>query len=134
MQDPATVAANWVAGLQSKSAKIEAGIRSVTVAPGQAAARQAAVWAQNTVAAQAKFARNSQAVSLAQWQEAAVTKGIPRIGSGAAASHDKMVSFFQKFLPAVASAKAALPPRGTYDQNKARMVAMIDALHKFQKS
>lgn len=132
-KDPATVAQAWVDGLGRAGAKITAGVQAVTVAPGQAAARQAAVWASNTAAAQAKWARNTSAVPLSAWQQAVINKGVPRIASGAAAAHDKQVAFYQKFLPYVAAAKAALPPRGSYEQNKARALAMMDANHKFQK-
>ena len=104
---------------------------SVTVAPGQAAARQVNVWAQNTQAAQAKWARNTAAVSLSDWRTAVETKGIPRIGAGASAAQGKFTTFMIKLLPFVAAAKASLPPRGTYDQNKARALAMMDAMHKF---
>jgi predicted transcriptional regulator len=132
-KDAATVAQRWVDRLASAGDKITQGVQGVTVAPGAAAARQVAVWAANTAAAQGKFARNVAAVPLSTWQQATITKGIPRIASGAAAAHDKMVAFMTKFLPYVMSAKASLPARGSYEQNKARMVAMVDAVHKFQK-
>ena len=132
-QDPATVAAAWVAGLSSKTDKIKAGIDAVTVAPGQLAARQADTWANNTVAAKSKFARNVGAVSLQDWKTAAETKGIPRIATGAQAAQGKMAIFFGKLLPYIASAKSSLPPRGTYEQNKARASAMMDKMHQFQK-
>ena len=133
MQDAATVATNWVNGLSSRTDKIRAGIAAVTVAPGQLAARQADVWAQNTVAAKARFARNVGNVSLGAWQTAASTKGVDRIASGAAAAHDKQVAFYQKLLPFIAQAKASLPARGTYEQNKTRATAMMDKMHAFQK-
>lgn len=132
-KDPATVAQNWANGLAGAGDKIRQGLEQVTVAPGQAAARQANVWLQNTQAAQAKWARNTAAVSLADWKNAAETKGIPRIAAGAQAAQPKFTAFMTKLLPYVASAKAQLPARGTYEQNKARATAMMDAMHKFSK-
>lgn len=133
MKDPAQVAQNWANGLAGAGDKIRQGLEQVTVAPGQAAARQANVWLQNTQASQAKWARNTAAVSLADWKNAAETKGIPRIAAGVQAAQPKFATFMGKLLPYVASAKAALPARGTYEQNKARATAMMDAMHKFQK-
>lgn len=127
MIDPTTAAANWVAGLQSAGTKITAGINAVTVAPGQAAARQSAVWAQNTAAAKDKYAKNVAAVTLQEWQQAAIQKGVPRIASGAAASQGKMQAAMTQILPQIASIVQALPPRGNTDQNIARAVAYMQA-------
>lgn len=132
-KDPAQVAQNWANGLANAGEKIRQGLDSVTVAPGQAAARQSNVWAQNTQAAQAKWARNTAAVSLQDWKDATTTKGIPRIAAGAQAAQPKMAAFMTKLLPYVANAKSQLPARGSYEQNKARATAMMDAMHKFSK-
>ena len=129
--DPNQIAADWANGLAAKTDKISRGIDSVTVAPGAAAARQKSVWQANTAAAADKFARNVGKVGLAEWQSAAKTKGLPRIASGAQAAQPKMAAFLGRFLPFIASAAAALPPRGSYEQNKARMIAMVDKAHQF---
>lgn len=130
---PDQVAARWAAGLANAGEKIRSGVEAVSIAPGQAAARQAAVWAANTQASQSKWARNTAAVSLADWKNAIETKGIPRIAAGATAAQPKFATFMGKFLPFVMAAKQSLPPRGTFEQNKARATAMMDAVHKFQK-
>ena len=132
-KDAATVAQDWASKLGAAGAKVQAGVQAVNTAPGAAAARQVNVWVANTQASAQKYARNVAAVPLSTWQQAVIEKGIPRLGTGATAAIPKMQSFLQKFLPFVESAKNALPPRGTYDQNKARMNAMVDAVHKFQK-
>jgi hypothetical protein len=132
-KDAATVAQDWANKLGAAGAKVQAGVESVRTAPGAAASRQASVWQANTAAAVAKYSRNVAAVSLSDWQQATITKGIPRLASGAAAAVPRMTLFLSKFLPFVESAKQALPPRGSYEQNKARMNAMVDATHKFIK-
>jgi len=132
-KDAASATAAWEAGLSGARQKYIDGVNSVTTAPGAAAAAQAGVWASNTAAAQSKFARNVGAVSLGTWQQAAANKGADRLASGAAAGAPKMGAFLQKFIPFVNQAKQSLPKRGSYEQNKARMVAMVDAVHKFQK-
>jgi hypothetical protein len=132
-KDAASVAQRWAANLGSSGQKVTDGVMAVTTAPGAAAARQVAVWAQNTAAAQGKFARNVAAVPLSAWQQAIINKGIPRLGSGAQAAEPKFQAFMSKLLPYVASGRSSLTARGSYDQNKQRMVQWVDYMHKFQK-
>ena len=128
------IAANWASRLAASTQKITDGINGVTVAPGVAAARQKDVWLQNTQAAQAKWARNVAAVSLSDWQQMTVSKGVPRIASGATAAQPKFQAFMSKFLPYVQSGKASLPPRGTLDQNINRAIAMMRHNAKFSNA
>ena len=132
-KDPSTVTQRWVQNLGGATAKYTEGIQGVSVAPGAAAARQANVWLQNTQASQAKYARNVAAVPLSAWQDAAINKGAGRLASGATTAAPKMQAFLTKFLPAVESARSSLPPRGTDEQNKTRLVAFLDKMHQFQK-
>lgn len=126
-----SAAENWATKFSSSGTKAQQGAMAVTVAPGQAAARQAQVWAANVAAAVQKFARNVGAVSLNEWQTAYVNTGIPRFASGAQKGQPKMQQFMTAFLPTLTAAVNSLPPRGTYDQNKARAVALMDKLHQF---
>jgi len=133
-QTPDQIAANWASRLAASTQKIQDGVNSVTVAPGQAAARQADVWLQNTQAAQAKWKRNVAAVSLSDWQSAMTNKGVQRIASGATAAQPKFQSFMSQFLPYVQSGAANLPARGTLDQNINRAVAMMRHNAAFKKT
>lgn len=130
-KDPATIAARWATNLGAATQKITDGVNAVTVAPGQAAARQADVWANNTVASKDKFRRNVGAVSLSDWQQAAINKGIPRIATGATQAQGKFQNFMVAFLPFVHSSVASLPPRGSLDQNIARMTAHVRKMATF---
>jgi hypothetical protein len=133
MRTPDQAAAAWAAGLANASQKITDGVNGVTVAPGQLAARQVAVYTQNVAASAPKWAKNVAAVPLATWQQDVITKGIPRIATGAAAAQPKFSAFMGKLLPFIASQKSSLPPRGTFDQNLARMAAWARAMHGFSK-
>lgn len=130
-KDPNASATKWANRLSSAAndGTIEAGIRGVTQAPGQAAARQKAVWAQNVAAAQDRWAANTAAVSLPQWQDAAVSKGVPRVATGATAAEAKFATFMGKLMPVINNAKAQLPARGNFQANLARANAMATALH-----
>src|SRR2546428_6251470 len=91
--DPASAAAAWAQRLAQSGDKITKGIQGVQVAPGAAAARQKSVWVANTTASADKWATNTQAVTLQDWQQAAISKGLPRIASGATAAQDKFTQF-----------------------------------------
>lgn len=133
-QTPDQIAAAWAQRLGSSTAKITAGVQAVTVAPGQAAARQKAVYLQNTQAAVDKWASRTAAVPLATWQAAVTDKGIPRIATGATAAQPKFASFMGQLLPFVQGAVAGLPPRGNLDQNIARMTAFSRKMATFKQS
>lgn len=126
---PDQIAKDWSNRMAAARDKAQRGVESVTVAPGQAAARQKAVYVQNVQAKADTWARNVQAVSLNEWQQAYISKGLDRMASGAAAAEGKVAQFMSKLLPAIQTIKSTLPPRGTYEQNKARAVKMMDGLH-----
>lgn len=129
---PDQVAARWAQNLGASTERIKEGIQSVTVAPGQAAARQKAVWAQNVAASQDKWARNTSRVSLQEWQDHAINKGLQRIAAGAQSAQPKMTSFLSRFLPFIEQQRAALPPRGNLDANINRAVQMMRATSQFK--
>lgn len=129
---PDQAAADWVAGLSAKTAKITANVQSVRVAPGQAAAAQRGAYLQGVQTNVDKWARNVGAVTREQWIDAMVNKGIPRIASGASAAQSDMVAFFGKLLPYIDRGRSSLPARGTFEQNKQRANAWMDYMHQFQ--
>ena len=132
-KDATTVAQRWAQNLGASGQKITEGVQAVTVAPGQAAARQVNAYLANVQASAQKWAKNTAAVPLSDWQQAMTSKGIARIAGGAQAAESKFATFLGKFLPYVDSVRANLPARGSYEQNKQRAIAMMDGLHKFSK-
>lgn len=129
---PQQATADWVAGIANKTTKITNSVNSVTVSPGVAAARQKEVWAQNTQAAKEKWARKVGNVSLQDWQTSMVNIGIPRMASGARDKQDKMLAAMTNLLPYIEAGRSRLPARGTYDQNKQRMLQWVDHMHAYQ--
>ena len=125
------IASRWANNLGASTSRITAGVNAVTVAPGQAAARQKAVWVQNVAAAQDKWASRVASVPLSDWQQATVNKGIPRIASGAQAATPKFESFMTKLIPFINSGLGSLPARGNLDQNIARSTAWIRHMATF---
>lgn len=130
--DPTTIATRWQAGLAGATQKITDGVNAVTVAPGQAAARQQNAYlagVQNNVQ---KWARNVAAVSLSDWQSAMTNKGIARIASGATTAEPKFAAFMGKLLSAEKTLYGQLPARGTTDQNIQRAVAWMQGMAKMR--
>lgn len=124
----ATLAQRWATNMGAAGAKMQAGAQALTVAPGQAAARQKAVWIQNVTAAQTRWARNVAAVTLPEWQNDFVTKGIPRVASGAEAAKTKFAATLTKIMTAERQIVASLPARGNTNANIQRAVAFMTAM------
>lgn len=127
------IATKWANNLAAATTEIQNGVQAVTVAPGQAAARQKSAYVANVQAKADKWATNTAAVTLSDWQSAMVTKGLPRVATGATAAQPKMSSVMQQLIPYIQNAQRALPARGTLQQNIARATAMITAMSNFQK-
>lgn len=123
----------WAQRLAGSTDRIQRGVQAVSTAPGAAAARQKAVWQQNTQAAADKWASRVASVPLSDWQQAMVQKGAPRVASGAQAAQGKMEAFMSQLLPHIQSGLGALPPRGNIDQNVNRMVAWARHMANFQR-
>lgn len=127
-KDPVAATQKWVTGMQGAGQAIADGVNAVTVAPGAAAARQKNVYVQNTTAAADKWARNVQAVSLGDWKEAMLNKGVNRVGTGAAASQGKMQNAMTQLLPQIDAIVNSLPPRGDLGANINRMTQFVQKM------
>lgn len=130
---PDQIAANWAQRLGSSTSKIQAGVEGVTVAPGQAASRQQAAYVAGVQSNVAKWATNVSRVSLQSWQSDMITKGLPRVATGANAAVPKFTTFMNQLLPYINQQKSTLPARGTLDQNISRMTQFVTAMSKFRK-
>ncbi len=132
-QNAAAIAAKWEQNTSAaaNNGTLAAGIAAVTVAPGQAAARQADTWATNVAAAKSKWATNTAAVSLQAWQTAATQKGVGRVAAGVSAAQPSFQNFMTQLLQYQASQLGTLPPRGNLQANITRMTQWVTAMSKF---
>lgn len=121
----AAAAAKWQQNASAAVQSYKDGVQGVQQAPGAKAAAQADVWATNVAASKAKFQRNVGAVSLAEWQDRATTKGAQNFPTGIAAGAANQAAFMADFLPKVQQIANSLPPRGTLEQNIARMTQQV---------
>jgi hypothetical protein len=126
---PQAAAEAWSTGFGGSTAKYTAGINSVTIAPGQLAAAQKALYVQNVTAQADNWAGKVASVSLPDWKAAATGVGAQRLVTGATKGLPKMQSFMQSFLPQLSSIVDGLGPRGSFEQNMQRSMSYASALH-----
>lgn len=111
---------------------IQNGIKRVTVAPGQAAAAQANLMLAKITQSVTSgvWAKNVGAVSLSDWQNATLNKGVARIAPGVQAAQAKITTMAGKLLTAVAQAQQAAnaTPRGDLNTNIQRMVTFATTM------
>lgn len=128
-KDPTTGAQTWATQFQQSGPKYQQGVQAVTQAPGAAAAAASDKWLARVTdpAAKAKFAAKSAAVTLQDWQNAAIQFGVPNLARGASKGQSKMVAFNTKFYPFLSQnmAKVASMPSTTLQDNIARATAMM---------
>lgn len=127
--NPTSAAQSWATRLAGATQAYTDGVNSVTIAPGQLAAAAKDRWLANTTSAANRYAANSAAVGLPAWQQQAITKGAPRLASGASAAQSKVEATFAKLFPAIQQAVNSLPARGTIDQNIERSAAFARAMN-----
>lgn len=120
---------SWGNGLNGAATAIKNGVAQVTTAPGQAAAaKQDKMLAGVTSAVQSgKWAKNTSAVSLQQWQSSMTTKGINNISSGVAQAQATKVQKIQTMLDQNAAAVAGVAnmPTDTADQRMQKALAFM---------
>ncbi len=136
MKDPATAAAKWARNMAAAGPTITAGVNATTVNPAQQAIAQLPVAAANYAAAinSGKTAAALGRTTLQGWQQGMLKKGLQNIANGASMAQPKVQAFMQQLIPAVQSAVASLPPRGTKAQNQQRMLQFSEAMSNFKRS
>lgn len=137
-KDPTTGAQTWATQFQGAGAKYQAGIQAVTKAPNAAAAASVAKWQAKMADPKtaAKFVSSNNKVSLSDWQNAAVTFGVPNLARGASKGQSKYATFATKFYPVLSTnmAKVAAMPSTTLQDNIARATTMMTLNAGFSNS
>lgn len=130
-------AEKWARRLQSATPDIERGINRVTVSPTQKAAEKQEKMLQNLTRAvqSGKWAAGLQRVSLNDWKQAAITKGIPRISQGVAGAQPKVAKFAAQLLAHQEGLQKEIEsmPDLTIEDSINRMVAWTRGMAKFSK-
>ena len=127
------IAQKWATNLGGAVTAYTAGVQGVTVAPGQKAAAAQATYVARVTERAGVWANNTAAVSLTEWQQATVNKGAPRLATGATAAQTKFQTFMTALLQYESNGLGSLPPRGSLQQNQARMLAWSNYMAGFTK-
>lgn len=127
----------WVRNLSAAGQDIQAGVQAVRDNPAQAAIAKQAKMRQNILAAidSGKWAAGLQNVTLQQWQNAMIQKGLPRIATGAQAAQTKFSQFMTKLLTYQEGLSGEIDamPDLTLQDNINRMVAWTQGMSQFKK-
>lgn len=132
---PQEIAAKWAQRAAAAQGDYASGIASVSQAPGQAAAAKAEKYRQGVTASVDKWRERTQAVSLSEWQTAAIQKGAPRFATGVSAAEGKMAGFLSEFGPHLdaVTAKVRGMPDTTPEQRIQRMVEQVRGTAAFRR-
>jgi hypothetical protein len=131
----AEIAAKWKTRASAATQDVVTGVDRVTEHPGRKAAAQKSAWVQNTQASADKWERRVQAGSLEDWKKA-TKEGASRIASGVQAKAGKVEQFWGEFGPFQDSvtAQTRAMPRGTLQQNLARMLNQATRTAEFKRT
>ena len=130
MPSAAAVAEKWKNNFGAAGAAWAAGIDSVQVAPGVAAAAAADRYVSGVTSNVSKWSSRVAGVSLQSWKDTSKAKGQSRLATGAQAGLGKYQTQIQRVLDAEKTIIAGLPPRGTVAENIARSSAFQLAMHQ----
>lgn len=137
-QSSADVAAAWSRGLLAAKSKIIAGVNAVTVAPTQKAAAAVDKYLSGVQEAvnSGRYVKRLQAVTLADWKDSLINKGMKNLDNGVRQGENKVVKFMDQYLPFIrqASARIQQMPSGGRANAMDRVSANLDALAQFKDS
>jgi hypothetical protein len=137
-QSPDDIATKWATRLGAATQQITQGVNAVTVNPAAkaAAASQQYLNGVNAAVASGKYQRGLGRVTLQSWQDAMLTKGLPRIATGATQAKPKFSAFMAKWMPYQQGLQQKLQqmPRGDLQTNIQRAVMAMEynAAFKYQ--
>ncbi len=131
-------AEKWARRIKGSTEDIRRGVQRTSEAPGMAAARQKELMKQKLIASidDGTWERNVSAVTLQDWQDKMLDKGIPRLSAGVDSAQAKQVQMAEKLLADVDASVAVVnqTPRGDLEQNITRMTTFAREMAKKSKA
>ena len=123
--------------LKASVEDIRAGVERTTESPTAAAAAAQQKMIQNLTAAvqSGKWAQRLRSVSLEEWKEKTITKGLGRIASGIDGAHNKQVAFGAQLLAFESTLKDSIDkmPDLTIEDSIGRATAWMRGMTKFNR-
>lgn len=132
---PAAAAQVWLERTRAAAAKFEAKVNTVTENPTEKAANARGRW-EAALASQEvrdRWETNLRKWTLADWKAATARKGRDRLAALNEADRTKYEDFAKKFLPVLQATLNDLDttnPRGSFEENMARLRAFLTDLHE----
>lgn len=116
---------------------IRSGVQRVSVAPGEQAAAKQEKMLQNLTRSvqEGKWASRVRSVSLEEWRDKMINKGLNRIATGIDAARGKQVEFARQLLEYQSSlqSKVGKMPDLTLEDSINRMTEWVRGMSKFSK-
>ena|SRR3989304_508411 len=116
---------------------IQKGVERLTVSPTEQSAKKQDKMLQNISEAvnSGKWARNLRKVTLEEWRQKMISKGLPRIGTGIDGAAEKVRDFASQLLPHIDVGRQTVQqmPDLTLDDSLNRMTAYVRHMAKFRK-
>jgi len=137
-KNAASVAKKWSQNLGASTTSIVEGVNAVQTAPGQTAASRQQLMKTKLNAAidSGKWASRVSSVSLGDWKQSMISKGVQRVATGAQAAEPKMTKFLNELLPVAAAISAQVDsmPKNNLEDSVARAAAAIRGMAAFGAS
>ena len=116
---------------------IRNGVSKVTESPTAKAAKRVdkMVAGIQAAASSGKIANRLNSVTLQEWQDKTINKGLPRIATGIDGARDKVVDFYNQLLPFEQSLsdQVGKMPDLTIEDSISRVTTWIRGMAKFQR-
>ena len=130
MKTAQQAASNWQASQGRAATAYQQGVEGFTGDwAGKTVAQQNAMLQGMTQAVSSGlWAQRVNAVGTAGWKSATVAK-VTNYSTGFSAGAQRQAAAAQKIQAALGNLVPALPARGDFNQNKVRMIALVDGLH-----
>ena len=130
MKTAQQAAANWANSAPRAATDWEAGVQGYNGDWAGATTRQQAVMSTNwnQSVSSGRWANGINAIGTAGWKQRTTSKSA-NYTTGFTAGAANQAAAAQKIQSALANLVPALPPRGSYEQNKVRSTTLMDGLH-----
>lgn len=132
----AQVVEKWAKNGAGSGEAVKAGVNAVQESPMEKAAAAQDRWVAGVqrAAQSGKYAANLRAVSLSDWKNMMINKGIPNMQNGYAQGKAKFQRFMNEFLPYARDVSQQIKqmPRGTLQQSIDRARKTIELMAEFK--
>ena len=128
----------WAARGAASGDTVTRGVNAVTDSPTEKAAQAKQRWIDgvNRAAQSGRYEQGLRRVTLQEWRDAMIKKGVPNMVNGYTNGKAKFQRFMETFLPYVreGAARVRAMPKGTIDQSIARAAEMIRHNARFRSA